>query len=192
VATIYVSYRSTEEPFVRAVVSRLEQQHDVRIDYNMPAGVDWRSHQLEDLRACDVFLVFVSQDTRTSDFQNAEMGGAVLPDMSTEDTYPGLDDLSTRRARWPIWTVCAGIATPCHCQGDRERDRTAGAPDSTFISHAHRGADIAARLVDGSPPTWTPEASRAAPRFQAIGSIWVPWRRRAAPRTRLRAVLWRC
>jgi len=76
VATIYVSYRSTEERFVRAVVSKLEQRHDVRIDYNMPAGVDWRSHQIEDLRTCDVFLVFVSRDTRTSDFQNSEMGGA--------------------------------------------------------------------------------------------------------------------
>jgi TIR domain len=75
-ATIYVSYRSTEEPFVRAVMSRLEQRHDVRIDYNLPAGVDWRLRQLDDLRTSDVFLVFVSQDTQTSDFQNAEMGSA--------------------------------------------------------------------------------------------------------------------
>jgi TIR domain len=73
VATVYVSYRSTEEPFVRAVVDRLEQRHVIRVDYNMPAGVDWRSHQLEDLRTCDVFLVFVSTETRASDFQNAEM-----------------------------------------------------------------------------------------------------------------------
>src|SRR5262245_57328075 len=75
-ARIYVSYRSNEEPFVRAVMRTLERSHEILIDYNMPAGVDWRSHQLEDLRRCDVFLVFVSNDTRASDFQNAEMGAA--------------------------------------------------------------------------------------------------------------------
>lgn len=75
-ATVYVSYRSTEEPFVRAVMAKLQARHQIRIDYNMPAGVDWRAHQLEELRTCDVFLVFVSKDTRTSDFQNAEMGSA--------------------------------------------------------------------------------------------------------------------
>ena len=42
-ATIYVSYRSSDEPFVRAVVDRLETRHDVRIDYHIPAGADWRS-----------------------------------------------------------------------------------------------------------------------------------------------------
>src|SRR5262249_34137867 len=76
VARIYVSYRSSEEPFIRNVVAQLAPSHDIRIDYNMPRGVDWRAHQLEDMRASEVFVVFVSKDTRTSDFQNAEMGSA--------------------------------------------------------------------------------------------------------------------
>ena len=59
-ATIYVSYRNNEQPFVEAVILRLEQDHDVRIDYKIPPGADWRSHQQEELRRCDVFLVFVS------------------------------------------------------------------------------------------------------------------------------------
>ncbi len=75
-ATIYVSYRSTESAFVEAVMSQLENRHDIRIDSKLPAGVDWRSQQLDELRTSDVFLVFVSKDTWQSDFQNSEMGSA--------------------------------------------------------------------------------------------------------------------
>ena len=35
-ATVYVSYRSTEEPFVRAVVAKLQTRHQIRIDLRLP------------------------------------------------------------------------------------------------------------------------------------------------------------
>jgi len=44
-ATVYVSYRNTEQPFVQAVMSRLEASHDIRIDYKIPPGADWRSYR---------------------------------------------------------------------------------------------------------------------------------------------------
>jgi hypothetical protein len=152
VATIYVSYRSTEAPFVRAVVSKLEQRHDVRIDYNLPAGVDLRAHQLQDLRTCDVFLVFVSQDTRSSDLQNAEMGSArfcrayvdgkalipvLLDRVDAPRPLADLDylDCSHRDADATAKYIEDEIAR----QTPRIR---------LFISHAHRDADVAARLVD--------------------------------------------
>ena len=75
-ATVYVSYRNREQPFVKAVMSLLEDSHDIRIDYKVPPGMDWRSYQHDELRRSDVFLVFVSNDTRDSDFQNAEIGAA--------------------------------------------------------------------------------------------------------------------
>jgi hypothetical protein len=151
-ATVYVSYRSTEEPFVRAVMARLQARHQILIDYNMPAGVDWRTHQLEELRTCDVFLVFVSKDTRTSDFQNAEMGSArfcqmyvdgktLIPALIDRIEPPrplaNLDclDLSDRDVDAAVKEIEQGIE-----RGSR-RIRL-------FISHAHRDADIARRLVD--------------------------------------------
>jgi hypothetical protein len=151
-ATVYVSYRSTEEPFVRAVMARLQARHQIRIDYNMPAGVDWRAHQLEELRTCDVFLVFVSKDTRTSDFQNAEMGSArfcqmyvdgktLIPALIDRIEPPrplaNLDclDLSDRDVDAAVQEIEQGI---------KRRARRI----RLFISHAHRDADIARGLVD--------------------------------------------
>ena len=77
-AKIYVSYKSTEEPFVRQLMSQLEPEHELLIDYNIPVGADWRSHQLEELRAAEIFVIFVSDGTAGSDFQNAEIGSARL------------------------------------------------------------------------------------------------------------------
>ena len=151
-ATIYVSYRSTQAPFVRAVVSRLEQRHDIRIDYKMPPGVVFRSHQLEDMRRCDVFLVFVSRDTRESDFQNAEMGSARFCQayVDGKTLIPVLlDDVEPPR---PLADL------DCLHSTDGDVDATAREIEleiarrtrriRLFISHAHRDADIAARLVD--------------------------------------------
>jgi TIR domain len=151
-ATVYVSYRSTEERFVAAVMTKLEARHEIRIDYEMPAGVDWRAHQLEELRSCDVFLVFVSRDTRTSDFQNAEMGSARFCQMYVDGKtlIPVLID----RVEPP--RPLANL--DCLDLSGRDVDAAAEAIDGAierrarrirlFISHAHRDADIAARLVD--------------------------------------------
>jgi hypothetical protein len=152
VATIYVSYRSTEEPFVRSVVTSLEGRHEVRIDYKMPAGVAWRSHQLEELRTCDVFLVFVSRDTRASDLQNAEMGAARFCQtyLDRKTVIPVLID----RVEAPRPLADLDYLDASH------RDAAAAARDieaeiarrtrriRLFISHAHRDADIAGRLVE--------------------------------------------
>ena len=150
-ATIYVSYRNNEQPFVEAVMSRLEQDHDVRIDYKIPPGADWRSHQQEELRRCDVFLVFVSGGTRDSEFQHAEIGAArfssafldgklVLPllidDVETPKTLRDLDHLDIR-----------------HRDASRAAQEIRDAlarrvPEAAVISHLHREGDLASRLVD--------------------------------------------
>jgi hypothetical protein len=151
-ATIYVSYRSTESAFVEAVMSQLENRHGIRIDSKLAAGVDWRSQQLDELRTSDVFLVFVSKDTRQSDFQNYEMGSArfcstfldgklIIPAL-IDDTEPPrplahLDALDLRhrdanRAAREIEEQIARRAPPVRL----------------FISHAHKDADLASRLVD--------------------------------------------
>jgi hypothetical protein len=133
-------------------MARLQARHQIRIDYDMPAGVDWRAHQLEELRTCDVFLVFVSKDTRTSDFQNAEMGSArfcqmyvdgktLIPALIDRIEPPrplaNLDclDLSGRDLDTAVKEIEQGI--------ERRSRRI-----RLFISHAHRDADIARRLVD--------------------------------------------
>src|SRR5262245_40695576 len=151
-ATVYVSYRNAEQPFVRAVMSRLEQRHDVRIDYNLPAGVDWRSHQLDDLRTCDVFLVFVSQDTQTSDFQNAEMGSARFCQayIDSKTLIPVLiDRVQPPRPLADLDCLDLSHRDPDAAARQIEQE-IARRPRRIrlFISHAHRNADIAARLVD--------------------------------------------
>ena len=151
-AAVYVSYRSTEEPFVRAVIAKLQARHQIRIDYNMPPGVDWRAHQLEELRTCDVFLAFVSKDTRTSDFQNAEMGAARFCQMYVDGKtlIPALiDRIEPPR---PLANL------DCLDLSDRDVDAAVREIEQAierrmprirlFISHAHRDADIARRLVD--------------------------------------------
>ena len=150
-ATVYVSYRSTEQPFVEAVMARLKQ-HDIRIDYNIPVGADWNRYQLDELRTSEVFLVFVSHDTHCSDFQGAEIGGArfcsnfldeklivpaLLDDVMPPRPIANLDYLDLRH---------------------RDPDRAAREIDEVivrhgqrvrlFMSHAHADADLASRLVD--------------------------------------------
>jgi hypothetical protein len=152
VTTLYVSYRSSEHPFVSRVVALLSERHDVRIDYEVPVGADWRSRQLEELRSSEVFVVFVSSDTRESDFQNAEMGGArfcsafldgklIIPVLIDRVDPPrplaDLDalDLSDRDHIQAAREIEAAIA--------RRSPRV-----GLFISHAHSDADLASRLVD--------------------------------------------
>jgi hypothetical protein len=151
-AVVYVSYRSTEETFVRAVMARLEARHDIRIDYKVPAGVDWRSHQLEDLRTADVFLLFVSKETRTSDFQNSEMGGARFCQtyIDGKALIPVLID--------PVEPPRPLAHLDCLDLSRRDPDDAARQIEDQisrrarrirlFVSHAHRDADVAGKLVD--------------------------------------------
>jgi hypothetical protein len=181
-AAVYVSYRSTEEPFVRAVMARLQARHQIRIDYNMPAGVDWRAHQLEELRTCDVFLVFVSKDTRTSDFQNAEMGSARFCQMYVDGKtlIPALmDRIEPPR---PLANLdCLDLSDRDVEAAVQEIEQEIGRRARRirlFISHAHRDADIARRLVDVITATWTcPMANCAARPCQAISLTSERWRR---------------
>jgi hypothetical protein len=151
-ATIYVSYKSAEQPYVSDVLSRLEPRHTVMVDYNMPAGVDWRSYQLGQLRKADVFLVFVSRDTQSSAFQNSEIGAArfcsahldgkpIIPALIDPiDPPPSLKDLdhldlTNRDPAAAAQEIDDAIA---------RRSRRV----RLFISHAHRDQDLASHLVD--------------------------------------------
>jgi hypothetical protein len=152
VATIYVSYRGTEQPFVKDVLTRLAPRHTVIVDYMMPAGVDWRSYQLTELRRAEVFLVFLSGDTQGSAFQNSEIGAArfcsthvdgklVLPVLidvvDPPPTIKDLDclDLSHRDPMASAQEIDDAIA---------RRSRRV----RLFISHAHEDRDLASMLVD--------------------------------------------
>src|SRR5262249_51882643 len=152
VATVYVSYRSNEEPFVRDVMSRLQPRHDIRVDYNMPGGVDWRAHQLDDLRACEVFLVFVSKDTRTSDFQNAEMGGARFCQVYVDGKtlIPALiDPVDPPRPLANLDCLDLSHRDPARAAQQIEGELARRARQiRLFISHAHRDQGIAKQLVD--------------------------------------------
>jgi hypothetical protein len=150
-SSVYVSYRNSEQPFVRAVMSQLEDRHDIRIDYKIRPGTDWRTYQHDELRRSDVFLIFVSKDTHGSDYQNVEIGAArfssdfvdgklILPvlidDVQTPRTIKDLDylDLRHRDATRAAREIADALAR-------RPRVRL-------FISHSHRDEDLAARLVE--------------------------------------------
>jgi hypothetical protein len=152
VATIYVSYKSDEQPFVSEVLSRLNARHTILVDYQMPAGVDWRSYQLAQLRHADVFLVFVSRGTEGSAFQNSEIGAARFC-------------AATVDGKTIIPVVIDAIEAPAtlrdlDCLVLEQRDAVLAAQEiddaiarrsarvRLFISHAHRDQDLASRLVD--------------------------------------------
>jgi hypothetical protein len=151
--TVYVSYRSTEQPFVEAVMSRLEPRHDIRIDYNIPVGADWRRHQLDELRTSEVFLVFVSHDTHCSDFQGAEIGGARFCSDLVDGKLiiPALLDDNAMLPR-PIEQLdYLDLRHRNPDQAAQEIDEVIvrhGQRVRLFISHAHADAELASRLVD--------------------------------------------
>jgi hypothetical protein len=133
-------------------MTKLEARHDIRIDYKMPAGVDWRSHQLEDLRTADVFLLFVSKDTRTSDFQNAEMGGARFCQayLDGKAVIPALiDPVDPPRPLAHLDCLDLSRRDPDDAARQIEDEISRRAPRvRLFVSHAHLDHDVAGRLVD--------------------------------------------
>lgn len=151
-ARVFVSYRSTDQAFVRAVMSKLEPRHEILIDYNIPVGADWRGHQLEALRKAEVFLVFVSQGTAESDFQNAEIGVArfssafldgklIIPALIDRVALPRpLDDLD----RLDLQHRDVDLAAQEIDDAIARRTRRV----RLFISHAHADSVLAARFVD--------------------------------------------
>lgn len=151
-AKVYVSYRSTEEPFVAQVMSYLEERHDVRIDYKIPVGADWRSHQLDELRASEVFLVFVSHDSRASDFQNAEIGSARLCSKFLDGKLiipVVLQGAELTRTIADLDYLTANRENPAETARNIDEAIKRRVPTvRLFISHSHRDADLASRLVE--------------------------------------------
>ena len=151
-ATIYVSYRSTEVQFVKAVMKLLEPHHQIRIDYNIPPGAQWREHQLEELRDAEVFLVFVSAETRGSDFQNSEIGSARLCSTSLDGKLivPALiDDVDRARPLGDLEHLDLRHRDVQQAAKDIELAIARRRPRiRLFISHAHVDADLAGHLVD--------------------------------------------
>ena len=117
----------------------------------MPAGVDFRSHQLKDMRPCDVFLVFVSQETDASDFQNAEIGSARFCQtyVDGKTLIPALiDAVDPPRPMANLDYVVLSHRDVDAAATQIEKEIGSARRIRLFISHAHRDADIAARLVD--------------------------------------------
>ena len=151
-ATIYVSYKSEELPFVQAVMSHLDDQHDIRVDYNLSRGVNWPARQLQDMRECEVCLIFVSRGTRGSDFQNAEIGSARFCSVHIDEklVIPALiDPVDPPRPLSHIKILDLTHRNPTQAATDIRKALERRAPRiRLFVSHAHRDRDIAERLVD--------------------------------------------
>jgi hypothetical protein len=149
---VYVSYRRHEHEFIRAVVSYLAPQHEMLIDMNLPDGVDFRDYQADWLRAADVFLLFVSEGTRTSDYQNSEIGAArfwsrfvdgkmIVPVRLGDAPLPRpIEDLN--------YLPIAERDPKAAADAIRGAIAKRLARVRLFISHAHRDEDLASRLVD--------------------------------------------
>lgn len=151
-ASIYISYKSEDLAFVRQVVDLLGQQrHRVFIDYDMPYGVERRSHLQERLKEAEVFVVFASDLTETSSFQNAEIGAArfcsafldgklVIPIALDPGPIPRtLETIDVWRAGRDTQGIVAEILQAIERQNQRVR---------LFVSHSHEDQDLAERLAD--------------------------------------------
>jgi TIR domain len=150
-ATVYVSYKSSERTFVESVVSLLQPEHDIRVDYMLRGGVPWQQRSLDDLRTSDVVLVFVSQATQTSAFQNAEIGDARFCAKFLDDKtiLPVRIDDARCQTLDGYHYVEATHRDPARTAKEIA-DQIARLPSRVrlFISHAHLDQDLAKRLVD--------------------------------------------
>jgi len=149
---VYVSYRRPEHKFIKAVVSHLAPQHEILVDMNLPDGVDFRDYQADWMRAADVFLIFVSEGTRTSGYQNSEIGAARLWSKFVDGKLivpVRLGDAPLPQPIEDLHHLAIGDRDP---KAAAEAIRGAIAKRLTrvrlFISHAHRDEDLASRLVD--------------------------------------------
>ena len=148
-ATIYVSYKGNEEPFVKNVVDRLEPKHEIFVDYKMPPGVVYQKHMLAMLKSAEVFVVFISTDTKTSSYQNAEIGAArfchdfvdqklIIPILIDQVPLPNsikdidIDFQTNRDPDQIAQSILDAI--------DRRKP-----PIRLFISHSHQDEDLASK-----------------------------------------------
>lgn len=151
-ASIYVSYKREDVDFVAAVLDRLKPRHRLFVDFLMEASVEWRAHLQGRLLEAEIFLVFVSPHTATSDHQNAEIGAArfcaafvdqkmILPVVIDAVPIPRLlaDIDALVLARRDPDEAAAAILEEIEHRVPRVR---------LFISHAHKDQDLAGRLVD--------------------------------------------
>lgn len=152
-ASVYVSYRSTEHGFVSEVMSHLEKRHDIRIDYKIPVGADWNRYQLDELRTSEVVLVFVSHDTHCSDFQGAEIGSARFCSnfLDGKLLIPVLLDKDARLPRPIGYLDYLDLSDRNPARAAKEIDEAIdrhGQHVRLFVSHAHVDSELASRIVD--------------------------------------------
>ena len=151
-ASVYVSYKSQDEPFVAQVIDRLKAKHEVHVDWNIPAGADWRAHLHDRLREAEVFLIFASSLTATSDYQNAELGAARFCSAFIDQKLILAVVIDAGALPRTLQDLDGLFAT------DRDPDRTAEMILQAierrrprirlFVSHSHKDEDLAAGLVD--------------------------------------------
>ena len=185
-ATIYVPYKREEQPFVQAVMSRLEDHHDVRVDYNLTAGADWPLQQMQDMRESEVCLVFVSRGTRSSDFQHAEMGSARFCSsfLDGKQIIPALiDDVDVPRPLANLDALDLKHRDPALAASEIEEALGRRAPMiRLFISHAHQDGTSPGAWSTCSRPTWWCPTARYAgllPGYQLdLGTMASPQLRR--------------
>jgi len=77
-ATVYISYNQRDRDFVAEVAERLKSQgHLLTLDVEaLSPGQDWRRALTDGLKNSEVFVVFLSQNSLTSQFVLSEIGAA--------------------------------------------------------------------------------------------------------------------
>ncbi len=77
-AKIYISYQRDDQMFALELAERLKQAgHSLTFDVEaLAAGTDWRSTLDQGLRASEVFIVIVSENTSRSQYVLTEVGAA--------------------------------------------------------------------------------------------------------------------
>jgi len=75
---IYLSYNQKDQEFVLQVSAKLKEQgHEITVDVDsISPGQNWRNALSEGLKSSDVFIVFLSENSLSSQFVLSEIGAA--------------------------------------------------------------------------------------------------------------------
>jgi hypothetical protein len=159
VATVYFSYRFTEEHLFLKLSGLLQAKgHETRSDREIQVGDSWRDVLNSELLGADAVVVLWSADTGQSPFVAAEVGAAratpnigLLPVLVGDITTPMfLQDLMCQRIDPGdpdgLRAVTDKLDRAIQHHAERRCRHQKGTP-KIFISHRHKDEDIVEALV---------------------------------------------
>jgi hypothetical protein len=159
-ATIFISYPSSERALAQALVEKLQRfRHEIRYDgSNLIVGDDWRRVLIEEIQSSDAVVVLLSAAALESSFVMSEIGAArafgltrntlLLPVLIGDVERPrSIQDVMSIPLRGSGVDAVDALAADLDTALRAHHKRLRGGYPRIFISHRHKDKSIAEALV---------------------------------------------